>query len=141
WSLSASGDHHSRSNRILDVDCHGCAGRIVFLVYRIVEIVRSLMPLDLLNLLFIPLMLITARELKQNWASLWDQQLTARDRYLLQRLVIFWLLPVVVMCHELGHVAAVNLFGGKVHEFHYAFVWGYVVPQGTFTPDQVVWLY
>jgi hypothetical protein len=98
-------------------------------------------PMDFLNLLYLPLMFITAKEARQDWASLWDARLTPRDRYMLQRLVIFWLLPIVVLCHELGHVAAVKLFGGKVAEFHYAFVWGYVVPSGIFTPDQTVWLY
>ncbi|MBI4534014.1 MAG: M50 family metallopeptidase [Candidatus Melainabacteria bacterium] len=98
-------------------------------------------PLDLINLLFLPLMVITGLEVKKNWSSLWDQELTVHDRYLLQRIVIFWLIPAVVFFHELGHVVAIKLFGGQVKEFHYAFVWGYVVPTGMFTPVQLVWSY
>ncbi len=101
----------------------------------------SLVPLDLLNLLFLPLMAITAVSLRANWRQLWDEDLTAHDRQLIQRIAIFLLLPVVVFFHELGHVAAVRLFGGKVAEFHYAFLSGYVVPAGHFTADEKVWLY
>lgn len=98
-------------------------------------------PLDLINLLFLPLMVVTVVEVKKNWSALWDQELTAHDRYLLQRIVIFWLIPAVVFFHELGHVGAIKLFGGQIKEFHYAFVWGYVVPTGTFTPAELVWSY
>lgn len=98
-------------------------------------------PLDFLNLLFVPLMWLTAREVKDNWSSLWDDELTGHDRYLLQRIVIFFLIPIVVFCHELGHVLAIKLFGGRVVEFHYAFVWGYVIPGGMFNAYELVWLY
>lgn len=101
----------------------------------------NLAPLDLLNLLFLPLMAITAVSVRKNWRALWDENLTGQDRLLIQRAVIFLLLPVVVLLHELGHVAATELFGGKVVEFHYAFLSGYVVPAGHFTADEKVWLY
>ena len=101
----------------------------------------SLVPLDFLNLLFVPLMAVTAVEVWRNRSTLWDSDLTRQDRYLLQRLAIFWLLPVVVFCHELGHVAAIRLFGGTVAEFHFALIWGYVVPKGEFTPQQIVWTF
>lgn len=99
------------------------------------------MNLDWLNLLFLPLMALTAIDAKRNWATLWDQDLTTKDRMLLQRLVIFWLLPAVVFLHELGHVAAVKLFGGHVQEFHFAFIWGYVLPAETFPPVERVWTF
>lgn len=98
-------------------------------------------PLDALNLLFLPLMAITAGQCFKHWGSLWDAELTAADRQLLQQAVIFVLLPVVVLCHELGHVAAIKFFGGTVKEFHYAFQSGYVVPGQSFPPDQTIWLY
>ena len=98
-------------------------------------------PLDWLNLLFVPLMIITATQLRRNWASIWDNDLTSEDRYLLLRTVIFLLLPAVVLFHELGHGAATIMFGGKIREFHYGFLWGYVVPAGKFTVDQLVWTY
>lgn len=96
---------------------------------------------DLLNLLFVPLMVLTVVEAKKNWKSLWDSHLTPGDRHLLQRIVIFLALPVVVFFHELGHVAAIKLFGGGIKVFHYAFLWGYVVPDGTFTPTQTIWTF
>lgn len=98
-------------------------------------------PLDALNLLFLPLMAITVIKCWKVWGSLWDCDLTANDRQLLQQLVIFVLLPAVVLCHELGHVAAIKYFGGTVKEFHYSFQSGYVVPGESFPPEQTVWLY
>jgi hypothetical protein len=101
----------------------------------------TFVPLDFLNLLFVPLMVLTAVDAARNWSSLWDRELTGRDRQRLQRIVLFLLVPIVVLCHELGHVAAIKLFGGQVAEFHYAFIWGYVVPRGIFTVSQLVWSY
>ncbi|HEY9868874.1 MAG TPA: tetratricopeptide repeat protein [Candidatus Obscuribacterales bacterium] len=101
----------------------------------------SFAPLDFLNLLFVPLMVLTAVDMVKNWSSLWDREFTVRDRQRLQKIVLFLLVPLVVLCHELGHVAAIKLFGGDVAEFHYAFMWGYVVPSGTFTTSQLVWSY
>lgn len=98
-------------------------------------------PLDTLNLLFLPLMVITAMQVRRNWRSLWDDNLTPADRFLLQRIVIFLFLPVVVLCHELGHVVAIKIFGGTVTEFHYSFLSGYVVPGQRMPPDPTVWMY
>src|SRR5262245_21751021 len=96
----------------------------------------NMAPLDALNLLFLPLMVITAVQALKNWKTLWDDRLTGAYRQLLQRITIFILLPVVVLCHELGHVAAIKYFGGTVQEFHYAFLSGYVVPGQSYPPDQ-----
>lgn len=97
--------------------------------------------LDLLNLLYIPLIVITAIQVKRGWQSLIDDDLTANDRSLIQRAVIFLLMPVVVLFHELGHCAAIWLFGGRVAEFHYAFLWGFVQPAGRFTQSELVLTY
>lgn len=96
---------------------------------------------DLLNLLFVPLMIITAVQLKQNWHTLWDNNLTAADRNLILRIVIFLLMPVVVALHELGHALATWGFGGQITKVHFAFLWGYVVPQGQFSLDQIVLIF
>jgi len=97
--------------------------------------------MDFLNLLYLPLMVLTGVDARKNWSSIWDAQLTWRDCQALQKIVLFLLIPVVVLGHELGHVAAIKLFGGQVAEFHYALFWGYVVPRGTFTAPQLVWAF
>jgi hypothetical protein len=101
----------------------------------------NMAPLDSLNLLFLPLMAVTVVQLLRGWKNFWDEDFTAYDRQLAQRVVLFLLLPLVVLCHELGHVAAVKYFGGTVREFHYAFLSGYVVPGEQFGPNETVWLY
>lgn len=97
--------------------------------------------LDLLNLIYLPLMVITIRDLITNWHSIWDSHLTSRDRFILQKVVIFLIMPIVVYCHEMGHALSIEYFGGKVAEFHFGLFWGFVVPQGTFTADQTVITY
>lgn len=94
--------------------------------------------LDLLNLIYLPLMVITIKDLATNWKSVWDDHLTGRDRFILQKVVIFLLMPIVVYCHEMGHALSIEYFGGKVAEFHFGLFWGFVVPSGTFTADQTV---
>lgn len=96
---------------------------------------------DLLALMSIPIMVITIRACKNNWRSLWDADLTREDNAILLRLTIFVLMPIIVLFHELGHTLAIIVFGGKVREFHYAFLWGYVVPAGNFTDLQYLIIY
>lgn len=97
--------------------------------------------LDLLNLIYLPLMVITIKDLITNWHSVWDNHLTSKDRFILQKVVIFLLMPFVVYCHEMGHAFSIESFGGKVAEFHFGLFWGFVVPVGNFTPDQTVLTY
>jgi hypothetical protein len=94
---------------------------------------------DFLCLLIIPIALITINQVRINWKSLWDDQLTAADRSLLLRASFFILEPIVVFFHEVGHTLATFAFGGTISEFHYAILSGYVVPHGSFTPSQ--WLF
>jgi hypothetical protein len=97
--------------------------------------------MDFLNVLFLPLMVMTFIQAWKERRSLWDNELTLRDRFLLQRVVIFLLLPIVVFLHECGHAAATELLGGTIKQFHYAFFWGYVIPHGNFTTLQVLIIY
>lgn len=96
---------------------------------------------DSLIFLVVPLVILTISEVRKNWHSLWDNNLTSGDRQLLMKAALFLLLPVVVFCHELGHALAILLFGGRVAEFHYGLLWGYVVPSGLFTPEQIIIIY
>ncbi|HEY9773986.1 MAG TPA: hypothetical protein V6C81_09285 [Planktothrix sp.] len=96
---------------------------------------------DALLIIIIPLMVITARAVRANWKSLWDNNLTNEDRRILLQASLFLLEPMVVFCHELGHVAAIKMSGGGIAEFHFAFLSGYVVPSGSFTDLQLLWIY
>jgi tetratricopeptide (TPR) repeat protein len=96
---------------------------------------------DALLIIIVPLVLVTANEVRKNWASLWDENLTTEDRRLLLRASLFLLEPLVVLFHELGHAAATLAFGGKIAEFHFAVLSGYVVPTGMFTYLQIFLIY
>lgn len=96
---------------------------------------------DFSMLLVIPLMVTTALDLKKNWPSVWDDELTDKDRQILLRSALFLLMPVAVFLHELGHAWATIVCGGQVAKFHYGILWGYVVPSGTFTELQLLLIY
>lgn len=89
--------------------------------------------LDFQIIIWIPLALITLKELKKDWRKLWDNDLTVADRQSLQRLNIFFVMPLVVLLHELGHAFATIQLGGVVKELHFGIWWGYVIPVGNFT--------
>src|SRR3982750_4591594 len=91
---------------------------------------------DFTVIIVLPLMLYTIRSAWQQRHSLWDVDLTNDDRKLLMRLTMFVLMPIVVFFHECGHAAVALLTGGKIAEFHYGLLWGYVRPSGFFTPEQ-----
>ncbi|HEY9719973.1 MAG TPA: hypothetical protein V6C69_21015 [Trichormus sp.] len=93
---------------------------------------------DALLVIIIPLMFVTFKEVRDNWQSLWDDNLTGRDRRTLLQASLFLLEPIVVLLHELGHATAIKIFGGNIQEFHYAVLSGYVVPSGTFTDAQIL---
>jgi hypothetical protein len=96
--------------------------------------------MDLQVLLLVPLMVITILSVKKNWQSLFDNNLTAADRSELKRVAFILLEPIVVFFHELGHALTTIFFGGKIVEFHYAILNGYVVPSGIFTHMQDFWI-
>lgn len=91
---------------------------------------------DFTVIIVLPLMLYTIRSAWQQRHSLWDVDLTNDDRKLLMRITMFVLMPIVVFFHECGHAAVALMTGGKIAEFHYGLLWGYVRPSGFFTPEQ-----
>lgn len=93
---------------------------------------------DWLCLIIVPLIFVTAQQVIKNWKSLWDNDLTSRDSSILMRTALFLLEPIVVLLHEAGHAAATIYFGGKIVEFHYAILSGYVRPSGMFTDSQIL---
>jgi hypothetical protein len=91
--------------------------------------------------LMIPFMIYTAILVKRNWSSITDENLTALDRHLLKQASMLLILPVVVLIHELGHVAAILLLGGTVKDFHYGILWGSVTPDGSFNAAQFLTIF
>ena len=97
--------------------------------------------LDWQIIIYFPLAFLAGKEIKQKWRETFDANLTSDDRQVLQKINIFFLIPLVVLFHEIGHAAATIWAGGKVVDFHYGFWFGYVVPEGVFTPEQSLIIY
>lgn len=92
--------------------------------------------LDLIGLISLPLGFMALKNLIINRRSLFDDELTPEDKQQIRALAFFVVLPVIVLLHELGHAVCTEMFGLKVKEFHYAFMWGYVLPEGHMTALQ-----
>ena len=80
--------------------------------------------------------LVTLVSLVRSWRSFWDDDFTAADRGLGTQVAIFLVPPVVVLIHELGHVAAVLAVGAEVLDFHYGLFEGSVSVGGRLTAAQ-----
>ena len=91
---------------------------------------------NVLALLYIGRALQLVVQIIRNWAELRQEPLTRAKQQQAEQAAFFVGVPPAVLVHELAHAAAVWLFGGQVVEFGYRVFWGYVVPQGTFTPSQ-----
>lgn len=72
--------------------------------------------------------------LVRRWKSFWDDDITPDDRRIATQLAIFVVPPVVVLVHELGHVAGAWAVGGRVAGFHYGLIEGSVRVVGRLTP-------
>lgn len=90
----------------------------------------------ILSLVAIRVLVTTVRDRKQ----LFDRDFTPQDRQRLSEAAFFLLLPISVLLHEVGHAVTVLAFGGQVVDFGYYLFFGYVQPQGFFTPSQVFWI-
>jgi hypothetical protein len=95
---------------------------------------------DVVSILYGILGLATLRELFQKWDAFWDDTVTAEDRSLAGRLAFFVLIPIGVLLHEFGHALATWQVGGHVREFHWRVFWGYIIPDGDFSPAQDWWI-
>jgi len=68
--------------------------------------------------------------------TFFDRRFTAADKRLSTQVAVFVIPPVVVLVHELGHVAAVMAVGARVTGFHYGFFEGAVAYVGDLTAAQ-----
>jgi hypothetical protein len=92
--------------------------------------------LDLQMLIWLPLAIITAIDVKKSWREIWDADLSVQDRRNLQKINAYFVLPLSVLFHECGHAVATLWAHGKIGEFHFAIWSGYVVPIGLFTAGE-----
>jgi tetratricopeptide (TPR) repeat protein len=95
---------------------------------------------DWFNLLSLPLIFLTVKDVAPKWKSIWDADLTMEDRRLLMRIVIFLVLPLVVFVHELGHLLAALSVQAKVYDFHYGPVVGHVTVSSNLAPEKLLWI-
>ncbi|MBX9671153.1 MAG: hypothetical protein K2X93_26430 [Candidatus Obscuribacterales bacterium] len=91
--------------------------------------------------IWIPLAIMAAKEVKTNWRQIFDNELTVQDRNALQKINVFFCIPLVVLLHEIGHSLAILWANGSIGEFHWGVWWGYVVPVGKFNEAKTLIIY
>ena len=95
---------------------------------------------DFMAIIYGILSIDTILRLSSNWRSFWDDKVTANDKFLLERVAVFILIPLGVFFHELGHALATLQVGGEVREFQWRVAWGYVIAVGNFLPVESWWI-
>jgi hypothetical protein len=91
-------------------------------------------PADLLSLLYLAVAVYTLWQLPGRWRSLVDETYTDEDRNLAGRIGFLLLTPLGVLIHELSHMVAATLLGGRDISLHFRFYWGYVQYRGQVGP-------
>lgn len=80
----------------------------------------------IISLLYVALGIRVVWMIVQNWRSVWDRNFTANDRMLVNQASFFFLVPISVLLHELGHAIAVWSFGKEVVDWGFYGFAGYV---------------
>ncbi len=80
--------------------------------------------------------LLAAASLVRSWRSFLDEDFTPADRQVATQVAVFLVPPVVVLLHELGHVAAAVAVGARVTSFRYGLFEGAVGIEGDLTAAQ-----
>ncbi|MCW5862492.1 MAG: M50 family metallopeptidase [Anaerolineae bacterium] len=91
---------------------------------------------NLLALLYIGRALQLGIQIVRNRTEWRQEPLTRAKQQQAEQAAFYIGVPPAVLVHEFMHAVAIWLFGGQVVEFGYRVFWGYVVPQGSFTPIQ-----
>lgn len=89
-------------------------------------------PFALISLFYLVLGVRVIYQLARNFRQTFDRNFTRQDRMLVGQAAFFVLLPISVALHELGHAAAIWLFGGQVLDWGFYGFAGYV----SFDPRQ-----
>ena len=95
---------------------------------------------DIISVFYCILAVGVVRRLIKHRQSFWDDYITPQDRRLVTEISFFILIPIGVLLHELGHAIATWQSGGTVADFEWRIFWGYIVPDGDFTPVQKWWI-
>jgi hypothetical protein len=91
-------------------------------------------PADLLSVLYVAVAVYTLWQLPGRWRTLADDTYTDEDRNLANRIGFLLLTPLGVLIHELAHMAAATLLGGRDISLSYRVYWGYVQYRGQVGP-------
>jgi len=82
----------------------------------------------------------TLRQVVRERAALFDAWVSPHDAMLLDRAAVFFLVPIGVLLHEVGHALATWQVGGEVLALRWYLFYGYVVPWGDFTALEGWWI-
>lgn len=91
---------------------------------------------DILAILYIFRSVQLGLQIWREWSAIRSEPFNRHKKHLANQASYFVAVPIGVLFHELSHALATWAVGGQVIEFHYRAFWGYVVPQGNFTPAQ-----
>lgn len=80
----------------------------------------------IISLLYVFLGVRVVWMIAKNWRSVWDRKFTPQDRMLVNQASFFFLVPISVILHELGHAVAVWGFGKEVVDWGFYGFAGYV---------------
>lgn len=83
-------------------------------------------PFALISLFYLVLGVRVIYQLVRNFRQTFDLHFTRQDRVLVDQAAFFVLLPISVALHELGHAAAIRLFGGQILDWGFYGFAGYV---------------
>jgi hypothetical protein len=91
-------------------------------------------PADLLSLVYLAVAVYTLWQLPSRWRALLDAEYTDEDRNLASRIGFLLLTPVGVLIHELAHMLAATLLGGRDISLSFRIYWGFVQYRGQIGP-------
>ncbi len=95
---------------------------------------------SIISLLYVVLGVRVVWQIATNWRSVRDKNFTPQDRLLVNQASFFFLIPISVVLHELGHAVAVWGFGSEVVDWGFYGFAGYVsyLPYGLTAVQQTI---
>ncbi len=72
----------------------------------------------------------------REWKPLKQEPLSPAKKSLANQATVFLTIPPSIIVHEFFHALATWLVGGKIIDYGFGVVYGYVVPFGDFTPQE-----